>query len=60
MSNFEFGILQGTVLGPILFAMYVNSSLFISFTDATVLTYEHQTWKEVERVIENDLERIKF
>lgn len=65
-SIVEFGVPQGTVLGPILFSMYINGLLSLktqsdiaSFADDTVLVYKAKTWSEVKEIAEQDLKIIK-
>ena len=54
-NNLKYGIPQGTVLGPILFSIYINELLelntcanIIAFADDTVLFIEGDNWKDVE------------
>lgn len=60
------GVPQGTVLGPILFTMYVNSVLnfpskgqIISFADDTAILYQSNSWNELKEIAEKDLAAVK-
>lgn len=59
------GVPQGTVLGPILFNIYVNNlysletcGKVISFADDTALLYTSCSWEEMKCVVEDDLPKL--
>lgn len=61
----QHGIPQGTVLGPVLFLIYVNDLLemntqgkIISFADDTVILYSGSSWENLKSVVEKDMEYI--
>ena len=61
----KFGVPQGTVLGPILFLIYVNdlwsqkiNAKIISFADDTVILFHDNSWENVTRKAESELTKI--
>ena len=62
----EYGVPQGTVLGPVLFTMYINGLLnqnttgdISSFADDTVIMYTAENWNELKTIAEGDLKIVK-
>lgn len=69
LSTYElvtYGVPQGTVLGPVLFIIYMNDILtqksageIISFADDTAIFYSSETWEMLKSIVEKDLKQIK-
>lgn len=64
-GRIEHGVPQGTVLGPLLFVIYINDLLTIntkaeifSYADDTAIFYKSNSWSNLKRLAEEDFQTI--
>lgn len=64
-ESIQYGVPQGTVLGPLLFSLYINDLLnlnsegkIISFADDTVVLYKSHSWDSLRSLVQRDLTNI--
>lgn len=61
-KTFTYSVLQGTVLGPVLFTIKINSLMtsrskgnVISFADDKAVLYREKTWTDLKSNVEENL-----
>lgn len=66
LSTVKVGVPQGTVLGPLLFNIYINELTNLpfrgeikSYADDTAIVFQGKSWNEVKEIAETELNKIK-
>ncbi len=65
-QNIEYGVPQGSILGPIFVSLYINNlslqgiqACIIMYTDNTVIVFSHTDYIHIQTVLNNELSNVK-
>ncbi len=65
-QNIEYGVREGSILGPLLFSLYINDlplqgiqASIIMYADDTVIVFSHTDCIHIQTVLNNELSNVK-